>query len=326
MLLPVVTDAIKQSPKHIAGISFSDRSIRFIEVERHKEGVLTLSSFGQLTIPYDVMDQGRVINMVEFTEMVRRLNNSLHKNARVILREDADPHKIEALLFAGYGDIYTKKGIDSLRGVFVPWESDVKRICLFANYDMTYVLEITGYETKLLGKITKQELFSPGTGTMLRSHIAHASDDRVLLAGKYEDETYTDQLDIYGITIEESSIWKNLFDFSRYIPEIPQDEAYQYTVPAGLVVAGLMGDVLSVVKKPNINKQKKSPSERVVAEVDPKKTSQDNAVSIQSNVITYDKGGLADFLSDVDPLTKLDEDKRKASEKRLPRKYSKMLS
>jgi len=331
MLLPVVTEAIKQSPKHIAGISFSDRSIRFVEVERHKDGVLTLSSFGQLTIPYDVMEQGRVVNMVEFTEVIRKLNSSLSKDTRIILRKDNDPHKIEALRFAGYDDLHTKEGIDSLRGVFVPWQTDAKRICLFANYDMTYALEVTGYETRVLGKISKQELFSPRTGELLRSYIDSTSENRVLLAGKYQDASYVEQLEIYGLAVEETNIWQNLFDFSRYIPEIPQDNSYQYTVPAGLLVAGLMSDTQEVgseyvstepkVAKKSVNKNI-APVPRGGVHVE---TTLKEAAKNKEKPEERERGGLADFLADVEPLTKLDEDKRKQSERSMSRKYTKLL-
>ncbi len=330
MLLPVVTDAIKQSPKHIAGISFSDRSIRFVEVERHKEGLLTLSSFGQITVPYDVMKQGKVVNMIEFTEVVRKLNASLSEDTRIIVRKDGDPHKIEAILFAGYSDIHVKEGIDSLRGVFVPWQTDAKRICLFANYDTTYVLEVTGYETKVLEKMTKQDIFSPRTGQILRAHLETVSDKKVLLAGKYENDAYIEQLEAYGLDIEETTIWQNLFDFTRYIPEIPQDESYQYTVPAGLVVAGLMGDVQKIgaehyAQTRTVRKTTTGSADQAILQKDNPGGEQREPKDLTER--DEDKrGGLADFLVDVQPLTKLEEDKRKNSEKKLSRKYSRLLN
>ncbi len=325
MLLPVVTEAITHAPKYIAGISFSDRSIRFVEVERHKDNLLTLSSYGQITIPYDVMESGKVINMVEFTEVMRKLNSSLNSNARVIIRKDDDHHKVDALAFAGYTDIYLKEGIDALRGIFIPWHTDAQRICLFANYDTTYVLRVTGYDTELLGKISKEELFSPGIGDVLRSYLEEATDPRILMAGKYEDESYVEQLALYGLVTEETTIWKNLFDFSRYIPEIPQDESYQYTVPAGLVVAGLMGDsekisvstpTRYVSHKSNKSNKEKGKTDTVISKETTKR---------KERRASQDQGGLADFLVDVQPLTKLAEDKRKQSEKKLSRKYTKLL-
>lgn len=337
MLLPAVTDAIRQAPDYITGISFSDRSIRFIEVEKHKDDVLTLSAYGQLTIPYDVVENGNIINMIEFTETLRRLNGSIDPRSRIVIRKDGDQQKIDALAFAGHQDVHTKEGIDSLRGVFIPWQADAKRICIFANYDTTFVLHVTGYETALLGKITKEELFSPQTGEVLRSYLEGTTDTRVLLAGKYEDDSYIEQLNLYGLEIEETVIWKNLFDFSRYVPEIPQDDSYQYTVPAGLVVAGLMGDTQEVAMggvehnrrpagAPTLKHEKQETQAPHTTESSgTKPVAPLKKVEMSEKKVENFEGGLADLLADVKPLTKLDEDRRRGSEKKMSRKYSKLL-
>ena len=322
MLLPVVSEAISDAPRYVAGISFSDRSIRYVEVEKHKEGVLTISAYGQITIPYDVVEDGRVVNMVEFADTIRRLNSSLHSDAHIVIRKDSDGSKLDALAFSGYKHIFEKEGLDSLRGVFIPWQTDAKRICFFANFDTTYVLEITGYKTRLIEKMSKEDFFSPMMTERVKSYLSSATDQRVIVGGKYEDDSYLERLSLFGIEFTQTNIWQNVFDFSLYVPEISEDDSYQYTVPVGLIVSRLMNESQKVVLDASLQKRKtsikekkeKSPKDKVVVG-DHKKKTKGNGPCLD----------LAGFWSDIEPLTKLEEDKRKSSEKKMSRKYTKLL-
>lgn len=323
MLLPKVSKAIADAPRYIAGVSFSDRTIRYVEVEKHKEGVLTISTFGQITIPYDVVQSGVVVNMVEFTETVRKLNVSIHPDAHIVLRKDSDPSKKDALAFAGYKNISEKEGLDSLRGVFIPWHTDAKRICLFANYDVTYVLEITGHETRLLEKFNKEDFFTSTTVRSLGAYLDIATDKVLLLAGKHKDSSFVDHLESSGLKIINTNIWQNILDFSVYVPEIPQDESYQYTVPVGLIVSGLMNEAVQVDLDNSLKKEKTISRKKVDR---PGKIKSSTSKEERSSSPDNKPSDLASFLSDVKPLTKLEEDKRKSSEKKMSRKYKKLFS
>lgn len=288
MLLPHVQEAIDKAPRYIAGVSFSDRTIRYIEVER-ENGVLTLSSFGQQTVPYDTIEGGKVIDPISFTDTVKKLATYIHKDARIVIKDDGDSTKAETLALAGFGEILFKKGSDALRGVFVPWGIDTKRICFFANYDTTHIFVISESEVKKLGSYSEQELLDESSLVDLKHELEQCENKEILIAGKYKDSSFTERLVGEGFRVAETSIWQNLFDFSRYIPEIPQDQAYIYTLPAGLVVSGLMEELRRYHGK---------------------KSAQQPAGPTQTDAFDFTEphNDLSEAFADLQPLTKMHDD------------------
>jgi len=313
MLLSNVVEKINEAPRYTAGISFSERSIRYIEVERVTGGTLTLSSYGHLTVPFDVMKGSKIIKEVEFAELVKKLTSYIHTDARLVIRDDGDEAKIQSLVVAGFKEVRVKKGIDALRGIFSPWGAETARVGVFANYDTSHVLLIDKDGISSLGVFGPQELFSVSTAGLIREALNKCTNKEILLAGKYMDESFVSQLESYDFSIKRTNIWQNLFDFSRYVPEVPQLDSYEYTVPAGLVTSGVMEDLeLAGFSTGSISKKQKKAESKIKNETTTKEFSK----------VANSK---EDFFKDLTPLTKLDEDKRKASEKNLSRKHKKLL-
>lgn len=310
MLLPHVITKIHKTSRYTAGISFSDRSIRYIEVEKGSEDTLTLSAYGYVTIPFDVMQNNKVIKEVEFANLMKKLATYVHTDARVIIRDDGDEIKAQSLRVAGFSDVRTKKGIDILRGVFVPWGADTVRIGIFANYDTTHVLKITQKGLSSIAVFDQKELFSVKASEIIRTALGEADNQEILLAGKYANDSFIEQLELYEYKIKRVIIWQNLFDFSRYIPEVAAQESYEYTVPAGLVVSGIMEDLGGVTQSASQIKQRTNSNQNKTSAKD----------IDQQPAVEHDS-----FFVGLTPLTKLAEDKRKVSEKEISGKHKKLL-
>ncbi len=237
MLLPHIQEKIQSSPRYTAGISFSDRTIRYVEVE-NKKGVLSLSAFGHITIPFDVVKNGEIKKRVEFIAVLKELRRFVHPKARVVIRA-AEQRKQETLSVVGFTDVVFKPTHDLFRYIFVPFDINTRRLCIFANGDTSYLFYVTGQETQFLQTMSELDLFSLSGQEQLRTYLAQLENKQVLIAGVYDSEAALLELTELGFDLKKTNIWQNLFDFNRYIPEIPFDESFEYSVPTGLLAAGI---------------------------------------------------------------------------------------
>lgn len=301
MILPVVQKAIEKAPRYVAGVSFSDRTIRYIEIESN-DGILTLSSYGQQTIPYDTVAGGKVKDTVVFAETVKKLRTYLHSEALVVLKDDGDSVKAESFAVAGFKKVGFAKGLGILRGIYAPWGIELKRIALFANHDQAHVLEVSGNTVAKLGVLDSTTLL--GERDPLAQFTKGLENKEILIAGGFGKPTYIHALHKHGHETKNVNIWQNLFDFTRYVPEVPQHNSYIYTMPAALVVQALMRDL------PRYKTRKKK-GDRV---------SDGNTFDLSENT-----SDLSNKLTGIGPMTKLHEDHRTKSEKELPKKYQELL-
>ena len=298
MLLAHIQERIDNAPRYSAGISFSDRTIRYVEME-HEDGIMTLSAFGHVTIPFDVVKGGKVIDRVEFIESLKGLRRFLHQDTHLVIREQ-EAEKAEALSVVGFRNIFTKQGLDFFRNIFVPLGVDAKRLCVFANGDHSYFFHITGTETELVGDLTQKEFFSLYGKQQIRSWLKGVENKEIVCAGRYDDESFMAEFSAFDFDTRMSIIWQNLFDFARYVPEIPVEESYEYSVPVGLLAAGLFEDLKrAIAEGTTVN----TPVPKRAPIVERKNTKRLDQISQQA-----EQSSLQDIFKDIKPMTKSKED------------------
>jgi len=278
-MLEHVEQALNNGPKKIAGITFSDRLLRYVLFEK-RNGTYTLGSWGEITIPFDVMQQGKVTLPIEFTDIIKTLNNVIPPDTTICIKKDTDEHKSQSLKLAGYNTIKQIPLPDALASLYLVVGIDSTRVCLFVTDETLHVFL---YEHMHFHKVASVDMSEKeGVVSVITDVLKKCENKQALYTGQGKE--YIQYLTESGIEVVRAEIFQNIFDKTRYIPEMPQEESYRYTVPTALVLFALH---FQIQKKTDPSTLQKKPKEAI-----------DSAY-----------GGLK-------PLTKLKEDKRRNSEKK----------
>lgn len=286
-MLEHIEQALAAGPQRIAGMTFSDRLLRYIYFER-RNGVYTLGSWGEIIIPFDVIEKGHIVLPIEFTKHVKSLISAIPTDTKICIKKDDDEHKMQSLKLAGYRDVTTVQLPEALAPLYVQVGVDGSRVCLFVMADAVTVFL---YDHTQFHKSAVIEIDQLQTAPAIINDLLQGCENKkVLYVGK--GEKFISHLTASGIELDQSDIFKNIFDVSRYIPELPREESYRYSVPTALALFSLHFKNAKT-KKDKAHGSSKKPIDRSYGE--------------------------------LTPLTKSKDDKRKKSDKKPKGRYKKLM-
>ena len=290
-MLQDVLRSLDASPRSLLGVSFSTRTMRYVHFEEQGK-TYRVAAHGEVKIPFDVMKGSNVERAVEFTDMLRETFEKLDKNTRVFIKDDGDEIKADSFALLGFKDIRLSPLPESLISIAVPYGIYVQRLLLFVTWDSATLLYINGTECTKIGAIDTT-IEEASLNLIMRDALSGIENDLVLYAGVFEED-FKKKLE-KSMELEEVSVFQNIIDLQKHIPEILHKEVGRYTIPISLVAYGIHYDVASLDVDIEIHDEKDD--------------------DVQAS--TYFQG--------IEPMTKLEEDRRKKSESVRGHKYKKLM-
>lgn len=222
-------DIARTSLVSAVGLEISDRQLRFIELEPRKQGDLSVRQYGEEGVAFDVLENGRVLNMGQATDAVKRLRERTACELIVFSSwgDERDQVWTELLMIGGFSQVMVVPRPHLLDHAMLSAEGDSVGILHFSSPEQAELLfdgaivGVYAYPWEVDAILTMQDF--------TKDH----NEEPLRLVGQLP-EVVSDMpslMNDYGLSAVLPNVWAQCFDVNRTIPPITHEDSFSYVVP-----------------------------------------------------------------------------------------------